>query len=107
MSPPPLSPPVEAPTTSEAPAEPVVREDAAPGQRHGVRYYSLHRERGIRPDPMPEAQTAAAEETLVTLEAPVGPSLSEADRLAAGMEHLRLLQDLPPERLAELVEALR
>lgn len=95
---PPASPPTPPPTE-------VAAVDITPAQpTPGVRYYSLHRQAGREPDPLPRALTTGREEITVTLAAPAQPSLAERDRIAAGQETLELLRGVPAERLARLLE---
>lgn len=104
------APPTPAPVLAAAPPPPAPTEVAAvditPAQAApGVRYYSLHRQAGRDPDPLPPALTTGREEITVTLAAPAQPSLAERDRIAAGQETLELLRGVPAERLARLLES--
>ena len=98
--PPPVVQPAQRPT---APAVP----PSTAAETPGVRYYSVHREAGRQPDPIPQAGERAADDNLVALALPQTRSLAEQDRLANAEEALDLLRDLPPEQLAQLLEQPR
>lgn len=104
LAPPPA--PASAPAPAPASAQTALAtSDTAPQASPGVRYYSLHRQAGREPDPLPPALTTGREEITVTLAAPAQPSLAERDRVAAGQETLELLRGVPAERLARLLES--
>src|SRR5690606_1135334 len=97
-------PPPPPAVTAAAPGAAVASAPAATGAP-GVRYYSVHREAGRTPDPLPEAMLTGREEISVVLSSPDNPSLAERDRLAAGQERLELDRDLPPGRRDRLLDA--
>jgi hypothetical protein len=69
----------------------------------GPRYYSVHRGAGRTPDPIDQAQTLAAEDTLVALQSPQGQTLAEQDRTARAEEAFEILRSLPPDQLMDML----
>ena len=86
-------PPVVQPQTPRLTAPTV---PASTVETPGARYYSVHREAGRQPDPIPQAGERAADDNLVALALPQTRSLAEQDRLANAEEALYILRDLPP-----------
>ena len=70
----------------------------------GPRYYSVHRGAGRTPDPIPDAQILAAEDTLVALQSPTGQTLAEQDRTARADEAFEILRNLPPDQLMDMLD---
>lgn len=89
---------------TESPVQARVEQLSAPRpQDEGVRYYSVHRGAGRTPDPLPQAQVLAADQTLVALQTPQGQSLAEQDRTARAEEAFEILRSLPPDQLMDML----
>lgn len=72
----------------------------------GGRYYSVHRQAGRLPDPIPQAQVLAGQETTVILTDPGTRSLADRDRNATSDEALQMLRDMPPDQLMQFLERI-
>lgn len=93
------------PVVADSPVQARVEQISAPRPAgEGPRYYSLHRGSGRTPDPLPEAQTLAAEDTLVALQSPQGQTLAEQDRTARADEAFEILRSLPPDQLMDMLD---
>ena len=89
---------------AESPVQARVEQLATPRpEDEGVRYYSVHRGAGRTPDPLPQAQVLAADQTLVALQSPQGQSLAEQDRTARAEEAFEILRSLPPDQLMDML----
>lgn len=93
------------PVVAESPVQARVEQISAPRPAdEGPRYYSVHRGAGRTPDPIPQGQTLAAEETLVALQSPTGQTLAEQDRTARAEEAFEILRSLPPDQLMDMLD---
>lgn len=92
------------PVVADSPVQARIEQISAPRpEDEGVRYYSVHRGAGRTPDPLPEAQVLAADQTLVALRSPQGQSLAEQDRTARAEEAFEILRSLPPDQLMDML----
>ena len=93
------------PPVADSPVQARIEQISAPRPADdGPRYYSVHRGAGRTPDPLPDAQILAAEDTLVALQSPTGQTLAEQDRTARADEAFEILRNLPPDQLMDMLD---
>lgn len=93
------------PPVADSPVQARIEQISAPRPADdGPRYYSVHRGAGRTPDPIPDAQILAAEDTLVALQSPTGQTLAEQDRTARAEEAFEILRNLPPDQLMDMLD---
>ena len=93
------------PPVADSPVQARIEQISAPRPADdGPRYYSVHRGAGRTPDPIPDAQILAAEDTLVALQSPTGQTLAEQDRTARADEAFEILRNLPPDQLMDMLD---